>query len=222
MGNLAISQSCTSMFFPTETGTKYQHSSYKAEGTLESITDATILSVNRTNNKVIVQTALRGQIIGNVESYNTTIDTECYGDITYTDPSQLIDPAMLDQFINEYNGQIYKKEIEIPSNIKVGDSLSDYFLEIYGTVKGIEIHFSSQTYARSVIGKEQVEALTGTYNCFVIESTTHIIIDIGGFGGTAETKTGKLWVAKDVGTVRSEEFQDGVLHHYTELTGFRP
>ena len=61
----------------------------------------------------------------------------------------------------------------------------------------------------------------GTFNCYVLEFTTHTIVDVGGFGGSAETTFGIHWVAKGIGTVRSEEYRDGVLHHYTELTGFK-
>lgn len=216
-----MAQTCTSIFFPSEQGVKFQHSSYNGAGNLEAITDATVLNVSHTTNKVIIQTALRGQIIGNNEIYNTTVDTECYGNITYTDPSQFVDPSLLNQFMLEYNGEIFKKEIEIPNNIKVGDALPDYFLEVYATVKGIEMHFSSQTYGRTVTAKQEIEALTGTYDCFVIESETHTIIDIKGFGETATTTTSKLWVAKNIGTVKLEDYANGELKHYVELTGFQ-
>ncbi|AFL81172.1 hypothetical protein Aeqsu_1691 [Aequorivita sublithincola DSM 14238] len=217
---VSLGQNCTAIFFPSERGTKFQHSSYKADNTLESIVDLTVLSVNTIGGKKTIQCGLRGHIIGNNETYNTTVETVCDGDVTFTDPSQWIDPALLQQFYKEYNGRIIKKSIEIPYNLSVGDELPDYFLEVFGNVKGIELHFSSQTYGRSVIDEEQLETPAGTFNCYVLEFTTHTIVDVGAFGGTAETTTGKHWVAKGIGTVRSEEYRDGVLHHYTELTGF--
>lgn len=210
-------QTCTGMF-PFERGIKFQHSSYKGDGTLETIVDATVTGINTSVGRATATVDLVGNVVANGSLYNTTLNVECNGDITYLDPSQNIPPEMFNTFINEYNGRVEKSVMEIPYNLHIGDELTDYYFEVFATVSGMEINLSSQTYGRKVISKENVETLAGTFECYLIESTTHLRLEPNMI--PPSTTTQKLWVAKGVGTVKMENYKNGNLEYYTELTGF--
>ncbi|MDN3724747.1 hypothetical protein QRD02_10155 [Aequorivita sp. SDUM287046] len=215
---VAVSQTCTAMF-PMELGVKFQHSNYKGDGTLETIVDATVTNVSTASGSVNAQVELVGNLVSTGSIYNTTMEVKCNGDVTYMDPSENMPPGMIDQFINEYNGRIEKSALELPYNLQLGDELSDSYFEVFATVSGMEINLSSQTYGRKVTAKENVETLAGNFECFLIESTTHLRMDPNMI--PPSTTTQKHWVARGVGTVKIENYKDGNLENYVELTGFR-
>jgi hypothetical protein len=112
----------------------------------------------------------------------------------------------LDQTTVTGNNPIY------PNEMKVGQTLPESIIKI--EIKGeISMESGVKIYDRKVIASEKVTVEGGTFECVVITYTeeTSFIYN--------KTKKYKVWMAKGVGIVKSEEYdKKGKLEKIIELT----
>ena len=99
-----------------------------------------------------------------------------------------------------------------PNEMKVGQIIPDAIIKI--SVKGeISLESGVKFYDRKVIATENVTVEAGTFDCVVItytEETTFVV---------TKTKKYKVWMAKGIGIVKSEEYdKKGKLEKTIELT----
>ena len=74
---------------------------------------------------------------------------------------------------------------------------------------------SVETTDRKVIGKETITTPAGSFNCFVITSTTDMKM------GMSQRSTSKQWITEKVGTVKSENYdKNGKISGSSLLTKF--
>lgn len=106
-------------------------------------------------------------------------------------------------------------ELDLPSDLKVGQTMKDISYHIKMTMSGITIMnrpFSIKE--RKVESQESITTPAGTFDCYKIN---YLTTSEGGVGsGTIETS---VWYAKDVGLVKMESYkEDGKLTSRQILT----
>lgn len=124
----------------------------------------------------------------------------------------------MDRFFPEETMQAFKdmdmtietENLEIPSDLSVGMSLNDASLKMSGSIPfKMEVNIVN----RKVESKESITTPAGTFECYKITYTinTKSIMSM-------ET-TGADWIAKDIGMVKSENYnKNGKLQGYSLLT----
>lgn len=126
----------------------------------------------------------------------------------------------MDRFFPEETMQAFKdmdmsidtENLEIPSELSVGMELKDASLTISGN---IPFKMEVNVVNRKVESKESITTPAGTFECYKITYTvnTKSIMSI-------ETQ-GADWVANDIGTVKSENYnKNGKLQNYSLLTKY--
>ena len=112
-------------------------------------------------------------------------------------------------------------QMEIPSNLTVGQTLKDITFRIIAKMEGgVNMNLMNKEFKiknHKVEAKESVTTTAGTFECFKISSTMELE---GMFGKKRETKT-IAWYAKGVGMVKSESYNEkGKLESRQLLTKF--
>lgn len=214
----AFSQSCSAMF-PMKRGLKYQQCSYDGSGNLETIADATVTSVRRTEGRVIADVSIVGEIVSSHAVFHRNIKVECNGDITYFDESSLALPDFSPEF-QQYNIRWDNTPIELPYNLQPEQTLAGYSSIATGEYEGYVLRATSVTTARTVVGKEEVETPAGTFNCYLITSIQQTVSSVMGLMDIEVITEIKHWVAKGIGTVKRELYRDGSLDKIELLTKF--
>lgn len=95
-------------------------------------------------------------------------------------------------------------KMDVPSSLSVGESLKDLHYQIKMTVSGMTVmNRKFSVTDRKVVSQEKVETPAGTFDCYKVTYTT---TSEGGIGsGTTKTT---IWYAKDVGVVKSENYNE--------------
>lgn len=149
------------------------------------------------------------------EVADLTYNLECEDNVFYIDLRNLIDPqayAGMTSMEMEWDGVANT----IPGNIKVGDQLPDANLSMKASSGGMSIlSMNVDVVDQKVVAKEVIETSAGSFDCFKIESTTHIKAIF------KSTTNSVHWFSPKVGTVRTESYdKKGNLSSYTLLTGY--
>lgn len=150
------------------------------------------------------------------EVANLTYDLECEDNVFYIDLRNLIDPqayAGMASMEMEWDGVANS----IPGNIKVGDELPDANLSMKASSGGMSIlSMNVDVVDQKVVAREVIETSAGSFDCFKIESTTHI-------KAIFKSTTNSIhWFSPKVGTVKTENYdKKGKLSSYTLLTGYQ-
>ncbi|MDY6799824.1 MAG: hypothetical protein SVU94_01215, partial [Bacteroidota bacterium] len=144
-----------------------------------------------------------------------TFEVKCENGVYSVDMKRFMDPATMAAY-EEMEVKVNSTNLEIPSNLKVGDILYDGKLVITVYSKGIRIMgLTTEITQRKVDGKEQITTDAGTFNCFKI---TYTITTKTMFSVRVEAAG---WIAENVGTVNSETYSRGKSIEYSLLTGIK-
>ncbi len=114
--------------------------------------------------------------------------------------------------------------MELPSELEVGQSLSDAHTtmtvkmsDANATMSKIDIDINN----RKVDSQEDITTPAGTFNCYKISYNTDVDMKVMGFGNKSSYGNAE-WVAENVGTVRTENYdKKGNLNSYTLLTAYK-
>lgn len=204
-----MSQDC-SFFYPMEVGTlielqHYDRKSKPAGKTRQEIIDK---QTDQGAMKIAVKSTFFDE--KDKEMMTSDLTMECKDGVFTFDMDQYLNDEML-AGMKEMEFTIGGDNLEFPDRMSPGDQLKD------GSIRLIvpDMPMMNQTttvYNRKVEAIENVTTEAGTFECYKIsyDVLTDAMIDI-------QTK-GIEWIARDVGTVRTESYnKNGKLTGYTEL-----
>jgi hypothetical protein len=136
------------------------------------------------------------------------------GDKLYVDMSKFISNAIFEKVGEKANKmKITGNDMEIPSNIKVGDNLPDSNIEMALKMGFINIKISANITDRKVESAENIVVEAGNFNTYKLTKT----LSANAMGMKTSSKSAE-WIAKGVGMVKSETYdKNGDVSSYTEL-----
>ena len=204
-----------SKYYPFSEGATSQLSMYDKKGKLSVIVEYRITNVTSTGNSEVATMIHRlidekGNLVSSSE-----YDITCKDGVASLDFKSLSNQQMLQQF-GDVDYEITGTNIELPNDLSVGQNLPDAGINIKISMEGTSImNMNISITDRNVIGKETVTTPAGTFECFVISSTTVMKM------GTNMTSKSKQWIAEGVGVVKTEDYdKKGKLRGSGLLTSF--
>lgn len=103
----------------------------------------------------------------------------------------------------------------LPNNLSVGQTLPDASIDIKISMSGINMDVATKIINRKVIGRESITTPAGTFDCYVITSTTELAMTMG----MNQSSNAKEWIAEGVGMVKHEDYnKKGKLTNSSLLT----
>lgn len=210
------SQKC-SKFYPFSEGTISEISIFDKKGKESGTLTYHVMKVTSSDGTKIASMASKledpkGNIISNNE-----FEVSCTGDIVSFDFKSMMNPALLERYKNmEYD--ISGKNLDLPNNLAVGQTLPDANMEMNISMSGINITMNIITKDRTVEAEENITTPAGSFDCYVISYTSQMQMSLGGMN---QITTGKQWIAEGVGMVKQEDYNDkGKVTGSSVLTAF--
>ncbi len=211
----SFAQYSCSKFYPFSEGASSQLSMYDKKGKIQAVVEYTITNIASTGNSEVATMAhsLKDDK-GNLVS-SSNYDLTCKDGVVSMDFKSLSRPQMLQQ-MGDVDYEITGTNIDLPNNLSVGQNLPDAGINIKVSMEGMSMmNMNTSITDRNVVGKETVTTPAGTFDCFVITSTTIMKM------GTNHTSKSKQWISEGVGVVKLEDYdKKGKLRGSGLLTSF--
>lgn len=205
-----IAQDGCSTFYPFEEGATFQITNYGKNKRVAAITD--FLVTEATSNFATFKSFLRdkdGEVLN-----EATFTMSCENDGIVVDMESLLNPKLLDNY-RDFETEISGTQIVIPNNLHIGQELPDATMNMKINMSGINMRMEVSMTDRTVLTKESVTTPAGTFECFVIGYTNTVNM------GMNRTTTAKQWIAKGVGMVKQEDYNNrGRVTSSSLLTAF--
>jgi len=205
-------QNACSTYYPFKEGVKFEMTTYDAKDKVTGhikyeIKDATDNSVTLSNEVFDEK---------NASVLKSEVQLICTDDGVSIDFKSLISSAVLEQYEGmNMDIDISGKNISIPNNLSVGQTLPDAELLLTMSMASVNMKMTVNMINRKVTAKETLTTPAGTFDCVVLSSDTEIKM------GMNMKMTSKEWLAENVGVVKSEEYDDkGKLLSKSVLTKF--
>jgi len=157
----------------------------------------------------------------NVEAYDKKdkliysqedVEIACEDGVIMIDMERFIPQESMQAF-KDMDMDISVDNLELPDNLEVGQDLDGGKFTMSGN---LPMKMETTITNRKVASKETITTPAGTFDCFVI--TYDMIMQMG----VKRTMTGKEWVAKDVGVVKSASYKsNGKMLGYSLLTNVK-
>lgn len=215
--NAVLFGQCGNEFFTFTEGTEWEMSNFDKKGKLQSKSRSKIVSLNERGGEVFIEVEVtvedeKGQ---QMEMGSNTFTMSCKDGVIHMDFSQFV-PSESFASMPDTEVTFTGDNLEYPSSLRVGQTLKDANVNI--SVKSvINMNMNFIITDRVVMGKETITTSAGSFDCFKINSTTQMKSKM-----INSESSSVDWVAKDVGTVRSESFnKKGRSQGYSELTYFK-
>ena len=211
--SIGFSQSACSKYYPLEEGTNFQYTNYDKKGKLSGTIDYTTTNYRKENGLEIVTMKVNTKDKKGNKTVDFYYDISCDGNGISIDFKSLGNMAMLQQF-EDLETEVTGTNIIIPNELVVGQELPDSEMKMKISMAGMTMNVDVITKDRKVISEESLTTPAGTYNCFVLQTTTESNVM-----GKKMTHKTKSWIAEGVGMVKQESYDDkGNLMNYSELT----
>jgi hypothetical protein len=211
----AKSQNCASSFFPNKEGTKMETTSYDKNNKEQSKSTTTIVSIKQSGAATIIN--LKAESTDAKKNVTTTeFSAKCEGD-NYSMSMKGFIPADMQKSSGETSMTIDASDMVFPNNISVGQKLSDGSATLTMAMGAMTMTTEIKMINRKVTAKESLTTPAGTYDCFKIEYD----IETAMMGMKVKSKAA-MWLAKGVGTVKTQTFDEkGQLLGYSLLTSVK-
>ena len=206
------------VFFPTEEGTVLEYKSYDNRDRETGMMRYTVNNITTSGNNMNITYLIETMDKKGKPLFKKEITINKKGDKLYVDMSKFIDKAAMDK-AGEMPGEIEisGNDMEIPSNLKEGDSLPDATIEMSLKMSFMSVKMGAQVTNRTVESFENISVKAGTYEAYKISSN----VSANAMGMNTSNKTTE-WLVKGIGMVRSESYdKDGQLESYTELVSIK-
>jgi len=210
----SLAQNSCSKFYPFSEGVSTQLSMYDKKGKLTGVVEhtvGTITAIDDGDMAVMYQKLIddKGNLI-TTSDYNIL----CKEGLVSIDFNSLSRPEMMQAFQNAET-EVTGTNIDLPNDLSVGQELPDGGINIAINMSGINMNMNIDIINRKVEGKETITTPAGTFDCFIITSTTEMKM------GTRMTRHSKQWIAEGVGVVKMEDYKkNGKLDGMGILTAF--
>jgi hypothetical protein len=145
------------------------------------------------------------------ELTTTEYDITCTGGMVSIDFRSLSQSKMLES-MGDVDYEITGTNLDLPNDLSVGQSLPDAGVNIKMNIGGMNMNMDTDITDRNVIGQETVTTPAGSFDCYIITSTTTFKMGMS---------KSKQWIAEGVGVVKTEDYnKKGKLQSTSLLTAF--
>lgn len=211
----SFSQDCV-FYCPVKEGTKTETKRYNAKDKIQGTDKQTILSKKVTGNDVAV--TIKSESYDDKDKLlgNRDLTFECKNGVFFFDMKNLIDPQTMSAY-KDMEVKMTATNLDMPSTLSVGKTLGDGNVQMSVSNQGMNLMTMTVNISnRKIEAIEKITTPAGTFDCYKIsyDVETKMMFKI-------QTK-GIDWIAKEVGTVRSESYDGkGKLTGYTVLTSIK-
>lgn len=210
----SLAQECT-FYYPQTEGAKLEYTSYDAK---DKVTGSSIQTIKKvTEEPGAVSATIEVQLFDKKgkDLGTKAYDVKCENGIYSIDMKSFMDPATMASY-EEMDVKVNSTNLEIPTNLNIGDILPDGKLDITVYSEGMKIMgMNTDITQRIVEGKEQITTEAGTFDCYKI---TYTITTKTMFSVRVEAAE---WIAENVGTIKSETYSRGKSIGYSLLAGIK-
>lgn len=209
---LIFGQDCK-FYYPKTEGSKLEYTSYDSKDKISGSSIQTIKDLEETGGVtsalIEVQTFdKKGKDLGTKE-----YTVKCENGVYSVDMKSYMDAQTLAAY-EDMDIKVSSDNLQIPSNLNIGDELGDGKLDISVYSEGMKIMgMLTEITQRKVDSKEEITTDAGTFDCYKITYTITVKTMFSVRMEAAE------WIADGVGTVKSETYSRGKSMGYTVLTG---
>ena len=207
-GSTSFAQ-CNEMFDFQE-GTSWQWTNYDKKGKLLGKSMQKIEKFNKISSGFEVTISMVQSDKKGEQTEPVSMDMACKDGIVYFDMKKFVPDEYLKDEDGEVSITITGDNLEIPTNLKVGDYLRDASVTMDLSVMKMTV----EIFNRKVEGEENLHTPAGEFDCFIISQTikTKAIVSI--------QMESKEWYSQGTGMVKSETYKKGKLVGYNILTQF--
>lgn len=210
-----FAQECEN-YFPTETGATWTMTHYDGKNNVQSTQKSTVVSSENKDGGILTTISTTSYDDKEKQSYQNTFTTLCKEGVFYMDMKTFMPPTEGND-PNQAQMQMEAANMEIPSNLTVGQTLPDAWIKMFIQVEGMP-PMAGQTIMitnRTVEGFESITTPAGTFECVKISWDTEMKMMFA-----VKSKT-IAWYSLGVGTVKSETYdKKGKLEGTSILTAF--
>ncbi|HTN69398.1 MAG TPA: hypothetical protein VLZ33_08035 [Dysgonamonadaceae bacterium] len=206
------------IFFPTKKGTVLEYKVYDKNEKETGMVRYTITDVTSSGDNTYITYLLESVDANDKPIFKEEITISKRGDKLFVDMSKFLNKAAFKQG-GEIPGEIEisGNEMEIPSNLKLGDILPDSNVEMALKMGFINLKMSADVSDRKVEAVENVTVEAGSFDTYKLTST----VSAKALGMKTSTSSAE-WIAKGVGMVKSESYdKKGNVTSHTELVSFK-
>jgi hypothetical protein len=209
-----FAQSNCSKYYPFSEGATTELTIYDKKGEVSAVVEHAVKNVSSTGSTdVATMTQVLKDKSGKQIS-TSEYDVTCTGGLVSIDFRSMSLPKILES-MGDVEYEITGTNLDLPNDLSVGQSLPDAGINIKINMSGINMNMDTSITDRNVVGQESVTTPAGTFECYVLTSTTTVKM------GTNQTSTSKQWIAEGVGVVKTEDFnKKGKSQSTSLLTAF--
>ena len=216
--SITFSQNCDG-YYPMKKGVSFELTKYDKKDKLESVTNNEIKEVYSEGGSTVAVVHTITEDKHGKETLNAEYNMYCDGELIELDLNTLLKEQMtasLAQNNTDADTEITGKNLVVPNELEVGQSLPETDMNMDIMAGTIKMNFGAKRFNRKVVGTETVTVPAGTFDCVIINEDTELKLLISKKGHT------KTWLAKGVGTVKEEEYnKKGELVSHSILTKFQ-
>lgn len=206
-------------FFPNKIGTKWELTSYDAKDKVSSISKSELTTLNDITGGL--EATVNVEVLDNKGKSISKGDVtmKCTAESFYMDMSNMFPKDQMAgmEGMEGIEMEISNSFMEFPSNPVAGQTLADAESTMTVKMNGMSLmSMTMKTTNRKIEGYESVTTPAGTYNCMKYSSDTEVKTSM--FSNKSHSI---MWMAKNVGTVKMESFDDkGKVESKMLLTSF--
>ena len=212
LGLSAEAQDCSSSYFLTKEGTKVETTSYSKNGKMTGKSVTTLVSARQ--NGSITEYSLRSESTDSKGEVSTLDFTaSCDGNTVSVNMKGFFPPEME---VSADGGEVTLEgnDITFPNSMSAGEKLNDGTVTMTLSMGTMTMKTVMNIVNRTVIGNEKITTPAGTFDCYKIEYQ----LETAMMGMKTSAKV-RQWIAKGIGTVKSENYTvKGDLTGYSEVT----
>lgn len=203
-------------FYPTIEGASLQYAYYDDKEKITGYSKQSVINVKDYNDGVEVTMQLETTDKKGENPYTGEMTFRCEGNKFYMDMSNMLPAEMMDAY-KDMEIEMNAEYLEFPTNPTVGQTLPDGSMTMKINNAGMTLMtMTVDVTNRKVDGFETITTPAGTFECVKFSQTTNTKAV---FKMVSNSTT---WFAKDVGMVRSEDYNDkGKLRSVQVLTDFK-
>jgi hypothetical protein len=210
----AKAQNCEG-FFPMKQGAVIETQSFSTKDKLQGTNRQTILAVEQLDEGVAIKVKSEQLDEKGKPTFDQELTMRCENDVFYMDMKDMLDPKTMSGF-QDMEVSVSGVDLEFPGIMQVGQTLNDGNIEMSVSSSGFSVmNMNVKILNRKVEAFEPVTTPAGAFDCFKISYDIEMktIVNI--------KAKGTEWVAKNVGVVKSEQYdKNGKLTGYTLLSKF--
>ena len=206
------------IFFPSKEGTILEYKIYDNKEKQTGMMCYTITDIKRMGSDMDITYLIETKDSSDKTLIKEEIIINKKGDKLYVDMSKFLGKAIFEKAGEKANNfEITGNDMEIPSNLKVGDNLPDSNLGMALKMGFINLKISANVTNRKVESVEKISVEAGNFDTYKVTST----ISANAMGVKTSSKSAE-WIAKNVGIVKSETYdKNGDVRSYTELVSLK-